>query len=358
MYNKIYVFSPTSQATGGTELLQQLTAKLRVLGQNAFMVYTTSYDGSPVQKVFGPRYKNPYVTEIEDAKDNIMIVSEAAMYLLLNYKYIHKSVWWLSVDFYGGSFKLPTDRLHKIFYKISDKIYSSFDKKWIHFVQSEYAYNYCLNERNIPVSQIFRLSDYLSKDFIQNGREKDKETKKEDNILYNPKKGIEFTKKLIAIAPSLNWIPIQNMTAKEVSELMNKSKVYIDFGNHPGKDRIPREAAICGCCVITGLRGSANNDIDIPIPSAYKFSEKDPKEIINMIELILDDYSNKRSDYEKYIEKILKEEIVFENEVIDFFTKDRRKETKIKQCFSTEIKRKILKPIIYSMKFGPTLFRK
>lgn len=357
MYSKIYIFSPTTQATGGTELLQQLAAKLRALGQNAFMVYTNSYEDSPVQKVFGPRYQNPYVTEVEDSENNIMIVSEAAMYLLLNYKNIQKAVWWLSVDFYGGSFRLPTDSLHKVFYTISDKIYSCFDKKWLHFVQSEYAYSYCLNERNIPESQVFRLSDYLSKDFIQSGRVKDKETNKEDIILYNPKKGIEFTKKLMAAAPELNWIPIQNMTAKEVSELMNKSKVYIDFGNHPGKDRIPREAAICGCCVITGLRGSANNDVDIPIPSTYKFSEKNPKEIVNMIKSIFDDYSNKRSDYEEYIESILKEEDVFENEVTDFFTKDAHNDIKSDHCFSTEVKRKVLKPIIYTMKFGPTIFR-
>lgn len=29
---------------------------------------------------------------------------------------------------------------------------------------------------------------------------------------------------------------------------MRKAKVYIDFGFHPGKDRIPREAVMCGAC--------------------------------------------------------------------------------------------------------------
>ena len=47
------------------------------------------------------------------------------------------------------------------------------------------------------------------------------------------------------------------MTPEQVVDLMSESKVYIDFGNHPGKDRIPREAVINGCCVITGVRGSA-----------------------------------------------------------------------------------------------------
>ena len=29
----------------------------------------------------------------------------------------------------------------------------------------------------------------------------------------------------------------ENLTTKQVKELLLKSKVYIDFGNHPGKDR-------------------------------------------------------------------------------------------------------------------------
>ena len=147
MYNKIYVFSPTTQATGGTELLQQLVYKLRVFGQNAVLFYSTKYQSSPVQKVFEPRYSNPFVDEIEDVENNLMIVSESSIYYLLKYHRIQKAVWWLSVDFYGGSFRLPTDVYHKIFYFLSDQIYSCFDKKWIHLVQSEYAYRYCFEER-------------------------------------------------------------------------------------------------------------------------------------------------------------------------------------------------------------------
>jgi len=44
-------------------------------------------------------------------------------------------------------------------------------------------------------------------------------------------------------------------------------KLYVDFGKHPGKDRMPREAAVHGCCIITGRRGAAGNPFDIPIPN-------------------------------------------------------------------------------------------
>lgn len=69
------------------------------------------------------------------------------------------------------------------------------------------------------------------------------------------KKGIKFTKKLIDKSIGIKWIPIENMTTQQVKSLLGNSKVYVDFGNHPGKDRFPREAAIMGCCVITGKRG-------------------------------------------------------------------------------------------------------
>ena len=66
----------------------------------------------------------------------------------------------------------------------------------------------------------------------------------------------------------------------------------MDFGYHPGKDRMPREAALFGNCIITNQKGSAKNNLDIPIKSKYKFSEVKtniPK-INKQIERIFNDY--------------------------------------------------------------------
>jgi len=46
--------------------------------------------------------------------------------------------------------------------------------------------------------------------------------------------------------------------------------MYIDFGTHPGKDRIPREAALRNCIVLTNRNGAADNNVDVPIPNEYK----------------------------------------------------------------------------------------
>ena len=53
---------------------------------------------------------------------------------------------------------------------------------------------------------------------------------------------------------------------------MMESKVYIDFGNHLGKDRIPREVA-SGCCIITGKTGADKYKEDVYIGEKFKFDE-------------------------------------------------------------------------------------
>lgn len=57
--------------------------------------------------------------------------------------------------------------------------------------------------------------------------------------------------------------------------MLLKAKVYIDFGPHPGMDRLPREAALCGCCVITNRQGAAAFHKDVPIPPQFKIDVRE-----------------------------------------------------------------------------------
>jgi hypothetical protein len=69
------------------------------------------------------------------------------------------------------------------------------------------------------------------------------------------------------------------MTDEEVTSLLRRSRAYVDFGPHPGMDRLPREAALAGCVVITNREGAAAYDEDLPLPSMYKFRSFDVGEI-------------------------------------------------------------------------------
>lgn len=174
-------------------------------------------------------------------------------------------------------FNALAEPLPKIFY------FNEADKDIEHFVQSEYARQF-VKLNGVPEYKIFMVEDYLNQAFLSRAARIDL-NRKENIVAYNPKKGFEVTKQFIDIAPDISWRPIEKMTPEQVQELLARAKVYIDFGNHPGKDRIPREAAISGYVVITGRRGSAGNDIDINIPAEFKFDER-TADIRNVIKKI------------------------------------------------------------------------
>ena len=117
------------------------------------------------------------------------------------------------------------------------------------------------------------------------------------------------------------WVPIVNMTNEEVVDLLKTSKVYIDFGNHPGKDRFPREAAYCGCCNITGKTGSANYFEDVKIKDSYKFDdlEKSIPSIIRTIESCLEDFEKHQKEFDVYRSMIKDEKSSFEKDVRKIF---------------------------------------
>lgn len=167
------------------------------------------------------------------------------------------------------------------------------------------------------IDNLIYMSDYLHKNFI------DIETNlklKENIVAYNPKKGIKFSTKLIQVASDIKFVPIENMTREEVIQLLQKAKVYIDFGFHPGKDRIPREAAILKCCIITNKKGSANFFEDLPIKNEYKFDDKASSihEIEKKIQECFFKYDETINNFTEYVDKIKNQEKQFDNEIKEF----------------------------------------
>jgi hypothetical protein len=114
------------------------------------------------------------------------------------------------------------------------------------------------------------------------------------------------------------------MTPQEVADWMNKAKIYIDFGYHPGKERMPREACIMRCCMIVGKTGSAAYAEDMPIPEKYRF-EKSTDEIPGIIERINDcltNYAQAITDFEPYRKALYREEEKFTTDISKVFVKE------------------------------------
>lgn len=334
---KIYVQCPRNVQSGGAELLHQLVNYLRNNGLNAYIVYYVGEDRDSIPKEY-QKYNIAIADRIEDSPHNISVLYETLFYQAIENTKIQKILWWLSVDNYfrcgknylalkeiakwnlSEAFSMLLRRTYNLILKRRNYFKNSITTKKltrlnvVSAYQSEYA-QFFLQANGFK--EIVPLKDYIN---IEHCSSFSKE-KRENIILYNPKKGLRFTKKLMKLAPDLQWIPIENMSRDELIALMRKAKLYIDFGNHPGKDRLPRECAMNGLCIITGSQGSANFYEDVWINSEFKFNEtKDsPDKIIAKIRETLINYNVKIDDFRLYRNKIMSEKVEFESQVQQLF---------------------------------------
>ncbi len=312
----IYIMCPAQSGSGGPELLHQLSDKLINYNFKVYFYYYGPNLDNPTYPDF-KNYKINIASSIPDSENNIIICPETSPRLLLKYKKCIKVIWWLSVDNYYAKIKLSKKSI------ILDKLHLYFNPKstkYLHFVQSRYAREH-VKSLGVSSNRIYDLSDYLNKDFINIGLRNNKE--KENIILYNPKKGLEYTRLLSKqdYQHKYQWIPLMNFTRSEMIEMLCKAKLYIDFGNHPGKDRIPREAVICKCCIITNKKGSAYYNDDVDIADEYKFDTDTTSlsTIMNKINDIMSNYNQHYNNFESYRIKIANEEEIFNKQILSIF---------------------------------------
>lgn len=331
---KVFVTCPAYLATGGTELLHQLVYKfINIYKIDTYIFYPNvqkELGDCPTPIKFVKYIENNWVEKLDDSPNQILIVPETMVSMVDSYNKTELWIWWLSVDNFflnlgtGISYKTYIKpnlkwKLIKLLnfkpYKKLNKLLNTLSHKQnikLHLYQSEYA-NLFLQA--LGLQRINPLSDYIDQSLINKWG--NKTAGRLDQVLYNPAKGFEITSQLIKSFPEIKWVPITKMTSEEISKLMASSKVYIDFGSHPGKDRLPREAALNGCCIIVNKEGAANNYVDINIPEKFKI--RDPRKehnlIVSLIKEIFKSYNIQYLQFEDYRNKIKLEENTFEMEV-------------------------------------------
>ena len=315
-YKKLIILCRGDSVTGGSELVHQFCHELNSLSLDSSIAY---YPLS--EKYLVPEEYSIYdvkLSKLEDEHDNIIMLPEVATKFAYKIKTAKIAIWWLSVDNYyrkkGDNLIKDSVKYYKDLLRLR-LVPLMLMKNYFHFVQSSYAKDH-LSMRGLESKF---LSDYLNPiHFNQSSKIK------EDIILYNPVKGAKITKGLISANSDFTFIPLEKLSNIQVQDLFKRAKVYIDFGNHPGKDRMPREAAMADCCIITGKRGSANNSIDVPIPQKYKLD--DSKQVDNsmfreIVSDIFSDYQKNVLNFIKYKDIIKNEQIIFKNQVSKIFKK-------------------------------------
>lgn len=308
----IYILAPAQFATGGPELLHQLGKQLRDAGLDARMYYHPADHLDPVHANYA-EYQLPFERELVDAVENWLIVPEIFTNVLFRFQKVQKVVWWLSVDNYFWHLSGWRFFNYAQFRWLGTQNYWGFDARLrkieLHLVQSTYAAEVL---RKQGINNALFLSDYLHQSFLE------LQTNlaiKKPWVAYNPKKGKHFTRSLIKSMPDVTFVKLENMSRIEMVVALQQCKLYIDFGQHPGKDRIPREAAVLGCCVLVNRKGAAGNKVDLPFDDAYKLPEK-VELVAGKVREVLANFEAHQKNFNSYIADIKQQEQRFEAELV------------------------------------------
>lgn len=228
-----------------------------------------------------------------DADDELVVWPECWTHLARHFVRAQVCVWWLSVDNNHGRF---TD-----FRRRPDIL---------HLYQSRYARSHLLR-KGAPPANVLPMTEYIPASRVPPPGSVDTGLRDHD-VLYNPSKGVHYTDLARDRCAGVGFRPIGGgrdgrhgrIDPEEVTSLLLRSKVYIDFGHHPGMDRLPREAALCGCVVITNREGAAGFAEDVPIPDEYRIRTFDVDVVHDLLRRCLDEHDVRRRHFDEYREWI------------------------------------------------------
>lgn len=332
---KIYVVYPRGLRTGGPEALHQLVDMLRELGQDAYLVPhpTTKQDARAEQFNI---YNAPEAPEAIDADGNIVVVPEVYVANLRAFKRATPICWWLSIDYSptfvaermplrisGGSLTSFKEMLIPRLGAIKNRVDIKSIKKSriVHVVQSSYAWAFLFSHLNVVPSL---LSDYTPSGEFQ--AQVEDGTRNHRLVTYNPVKGGDIIREVMKVCdPAIEWRPIQGMTRQEVTATLRECGIYLDLGFHPGKDRMPREAALSGALTVVGRRGAGAFYSDVPIPWEHKITPGPGEvgEAAALLPQLMKDLTGEIAKQDAYRDVILSEKSRFRREVLDIFVEQR-----------------------------------
>lgn len=254
----IYLLCLHNVRTGGPEAIHQLSDSLLKQGFDARMVYynrghIARLEGGPIDEEGyhfsdAPEYMRcqfdeyaHYATRIESAVPNspdaIVVLPEAICHLTPKFNKATVLVWWLSVDnAFGALSRVNLNLLRGV----------------KHASQSYYATDFC---HALGLPKVASLSDYTTSLASYAAPRPWVSRERRVAINANPLKVTADLDDLIRqIGAGADCIKIVGFDRAKVAHTLATSRVYIDLGSFPGKDRMPREAASMGCAVLCSER--------------------------------------------------------------------------------------------------------
>lgn len=330
---KVQLLFPKGVRTGGPKCLFQLGRALADQGLEVEMVPTRgTARREPVAdyEVFGLREGS----RLDDHSDVLVITPETSFTEVVPLSNAPVAIWWLSVDF-AVPFELskafargePMNKVLRIFlrntlsgqYRSFREVMSFRSKRVVHHLaHSDYAKR--------VVDETFGVNSFMVSDFTippttsAQAQYEVSSTVQANQVSFNPKKGGDLIARVAGLASGFNFVPISGLAHDEVVQVLSESAVYLDLGQFPGKDHLPREAIRAGTPVLVGKRGSAASQVDFPLPSDFKLDLSFGWEYraLEKLEWISSHRSEALEMQKSFYESVVQEPEIFESEVKNF----------------------------------------
>lgn len=277
---------PAGAVTGGPEALHQLVDMINReepgFGAICYAPFDTPHQKQPAYEM----YNTPIILK-QDIPANALVVLPEILPQCVNEFTQKCALWWLSVDNYLDTGEDDRNKMH------------------IHLTQSEYAWKHVHNKYSIIPRM---LTDYINGAF-----DTLQVSQRQQRVMVNKVKGTELNEAFATQNPNLSIFSMHGMPRTEVLRELSNSEIYIDFGHHPGRDRMPREAALCGAVVLSARKGAAQYYTDMPINDFYKFDTVE--EASAKVAEIMQNPEKHRQIQKEYVDIIRHQHYAFKTEV-------------------------------------------
>ena len=300
---------------GGAETLHQLAFHLKKNNLKVFMNYFPDIENDFIPKKL-LKY-NISKKKFEDDNDTIHIIPEVETSRTKLIKKGRCVIYWLSVDsYYQRNVDKPFWKNWNYYRKSMNKRVFLFNlRKYMHLANSHYAYDFLKSKRIKSTILKGYISEFYDGKFDLN--------KKKNVILFNPTKDHIHYKNIMNQFPEYEFVALANLTNHQIKNYYSTSKIFMDLGIHPGRERMPREAAVMGCILIVAKRGSTLNNFDLPINDLYKIdlNKKNSYEKIGkLISEIFENYNDHLKDFDMYRNQVSydSDKINFNEKVLSF----------------------------------------
>lgn len=285
---RVVILCPYGTRTGGPEACHQLSDALIRQGMAAEMWYLERQDveflasmarngtrvgdidlnvmtrENPIAEYSKYQFK-PF-THAKAGESLVFVFPEVYLGLLQPFAGLPVVIWWLSVDnAFGALSTINLNVLRQPWIKhVAQSVYAAEFVKTLG-LQAEMLTDYTVVAEGQPLP----LAERPLRVAVNAGPKVISDLPRLEGLLRDR-------------CPALEFVPIKGMSREDVYQAFASSRLFIDLGTFPGKDRMAREALLLGANIIVAKAGAGAWNEDVPIPECYRVAIHDMEAVARL----------------------------------------------------------------------------